>query len=611
MKPSILFLLNIFMVVQAWDANLLQKLIIQESVKVVDVLFCDNIRDDILPLLKKSSSTMTSSFELHNIDGNDFDLFSFNNCDDMTVIADLKCPNMSSVLNQASDLKFFNSSRKWIFIGDEDLNGSLSFMETLDINVDSKITLIQISEGVFEIYKVGSPALRRSGILEVKLVAMYSNSVLKYEKSEIGFVKKDLQGIQLVVAIAIEKTPKHAIFLNYIRGKGFGHRDAFSRLSFQFVMLLSELYNFKISVRKAITWGYPVPGKPGIFDGVVGMLQRHECDFGAVGISYLPIRHSILDSGLSVQKFRQYMIFRHPRTSTGMKNVFLSPLSNVVWMCLASILVLMVFCLYIFHFYEKTIDSLPLSLSIVTVIGIFASQGVTKTFKGLHARIALLFSLIMSIICLQFYSASIVSSLLLPTPRTITTMRNLAMSNLKVIMEDIPTSNASFRVSIDENAIFLYNTKIKQFDRLFSIEEGVTLVKKGNYAFYTYVDFAYDFMRNTFTFDELDDLQEIPFYPLDHRSMLYMAVEKHSPFKELIRVGNQKFAETGLRSYVTEKFTSKPPVGNLKNQMFKNAVVDLHAFSSILYMLVTGMILSFMILFFEVLAKKIENFKNK
>lgn len=374
-------------------------------------------------------------------------------------------------------------------------------------------------------------------------------------------------------------------------------------------MLLSELYNFKIQVKKSITWGYPVHNQPGKWDGVVGMLQRHESDFGAVALTYMPGRHPIIDSGLSVQKFRQYIIFRHPRTTTGMKNVFLSPLSDMVWIFLCLLLILTTICLYIFYLYEMTIESSPFILSIITVIGIFANQGVTGVFKSIQARIALLVSLLMSIICTQFYSASIVSSLLLPAPRTIKTLKDLAMSNdMDVIMEDIPTSRAAFRVSIDEDAILLYQKKISKCDQLFSIEEGVALVKRGNYAFFTYVDYAYDFMRRTFTYDELDDLQEVPFYPLDHRSMLYMAVEKYSPFKELIRVGNQKFAETGLRSYVTKKFTSKPPVGNLNNQKFRNAVVDLKAFSTILYMLAVGMLTSIFILVCEILIKKLNFF---
>lgn len=381
-------------------------------------------------------------------------------------------------------------------------------------------------------------------------------------------------------------------------------------------MLLSELYNFKIHVKKSITWGYPVNNQPGKWDGVVGMLQRHECDFGAVALQYIPGRHPIIDSGLSVQKFRQYIIFRHPRTTTGMKNVFLSPLSDMVWIFLCLLLILTTICFFIIYLYEmaryKTIEPSPFTLSIITVIGIFANQGVTGVFKSIQARIALLVSLLMSIICTQFYSASIVSSLIMPAPHTIKTMKDLAMTNnMDVIMEDIPTSRAAFRVSIDENAILLFQKKISKCDQLFSIEEGVALVKRGNYAFFTYVDYAYDFMRKTFTYDELDDLQEVPFYPLDHRSMLYMAVEKYSPFKELIRVGNQKFAETGLRSYLTKKFSSKPPVGNLNNQKFRNAVVDLRAFSTILYMLAVGMLTSIFIFVCEILIKKIELYTIK
>lgn len=379
-------------------------------------------------------------------------------------------------------------------------------------------------------------------------------------------------------------------------------------------MLLSDLYNFKIHIKKAITWGYPVRNKPGEWDGVVGMLQRHEADFGAVALTYLPGRQPIMDSGLSVQKFRQYLIFRHPHTTKGMKNVFVTPLQTKVWIVLFSILLLTTIFLYVTYLHDikerKLIDNSPFISSMITVVAIISNQGIIGNFNSMQARIILLFSLILSIVCLQFYSASIVSSLLTPAPRTITTMKDLAESDLEVIMEDIPTSKAAFRVTIDENAILLRETKIVKHNELYSIEEGVALVKKGNYAFYTYVDYAYDFMKNTFTHSELDDLQEITFYPPDHRSMLYMAIEKHSPFKELIRVGNQKFIETGIKSYVTSKFTSKTPRGNLNSQMFKNAVVDIQSFSSLLYMLCIGMIFSFVIFIFEIFAGIIKRYRT-
>lgn len=38
-------MLSILTAIQAWNGNLLQKLLTQESVKAVNVLYCDEIRD--------------------------------------------------------------------------------------------------------------------------------------------------------------------------------------------------------------------------------------------------------------------------------------------------------------------------------------------------------------------------------------------------------------------------------------------------------------------------------------------------------------------------------------------------------------------------------------
>lgn len=149
---------------------------------------------------------MTSTIQLHNIDG-PTEFFSFKYCDDMIVVMDLDCTNSPLVLHTASELNYFNGTRKWLFIGNEDLNVSISLMKTTNINIDSKIFLLRPNENDFELYKITSPSLRRSNILKVDLIAKYSmmEGVLTYEDSydKDKFKRKDLEGIRLKVAIAV------------------------------------------------------------------------------------------------------------------------------------------------------------------------------------------------------------------------------------------------------------------------------------------------------------------------------------------------------------------------------------------------------------------------
>lgn len=65
----------------------------------------------------------------------------------------------------------------------------------------------------------------------------------------------------------------------------------------------------------------------------------------------------------------------------------------------------------------------------------------------LSRRCIILSSLILSVLIYQFYSASIVGSLLMEKPKTIKTLRDLIDSPLQIGLEDIGYTRDYFRVS--------------------------------------------------------------------------------------------------------------------------------------------------------------------
>lgn len=112
----------------------------------------------------------------------------------MHVLLDLNCPHTSNLLNRASDLHYFNSSRCWILLGN-DLNTSLKLLDGKDINMDSNIKLLILDETrqkLYNIYDIQSPSLLRNGSLIVKALE-------KSQDANDSSIEYNLYGTQLIV----------------------------------------------------------------------------------------------------------------------------------------------------------------------------------------------------------------------------------------------------------------------------------------------------------------------------------------------------------------------------------------------------------------------------
>lgn len=137
--------------------------------------------------------------------------------------------------------------------------------------------------------------------------------------------------------------------------------------------------------------------------------------------------------------FRGKLVFRHPENA-GVRNIFLQPFSTTIWLLLFAIVMFSSLLLYLTYVHLKRNFSkhdFIYSESILTLVGVMASQGFTETFNKISTRLVLLFAVLFSLLIFQFYSSFIVASLLTPTPKTIKTLRNFIDSKLKVGIEDV------------------------------------------------------------------------------------------------------------------------------------------------------------------------------
>lgn len=340
------------------------------------------------------------------------------------------------------------------------------------------------------------------------------------------------------------------------------------------------MYNFRLHLIRTTSLGYLMADKK-TFNGEMGILQRHEADIGTGPLFFFPMRMEIIDSSLPICRYRQFFVFRHPK-QLDTENVFMKPLEAEVWWCIFGVgaITISILC-----FLSTTNQPL------LTVIASLSQQGANFTASGSSKLKGVLFiSFIAGFIYFQFYSATILSSLLSSPPKTINNLDKLLKSNIKIMLYNTPASRKVFLLVNNQEAIDTIKVKTTEASYI-ALDEGIKLIRSGGYAFFFYVDYGYLTIQKTFPTKVIDELQEIHVLPQTPISDLVLPIQKYSPFKEAFRVGVQTLRETGLNSYWTQYWFSKLPVGSLDD--FDTVAVDVVRISTVFYMLGAGHIISF------------------
>lgn len=123
---------------------------------------CDESVDALEPL--KQPQKLDQTLEVYNLEKattaeelNQFKSFH------RKVVLDLDCLGGGKVLQRASDLWAVNESMHFFLLG-SDYNATIEFVNTQDVQINSKINLIisRESTGEFDIYEVHSPGRYRT-----------------------------------------------------------------------------------------------------------------------------------------------------------------------------------------------------------------------------------------------------------------------------------------------------------------------------------------------------------------------------------------------------------------------------------------------------------------
>ncbi|XP_039230266.1 uncharacterized protein LOC6533058 [Drosophila yakuba] len=286
--------------------------------------------------------------------------------------------------------------------------------------------------------------------------------------------------------------------------------------------------------------------------------------------------------------------------------------------------------------------------SVLFFVGIICQQGLGFSTSFVSGRCIVITSLLFSFCIYQFYSASIVGTLLMEKPKTIKTLSDLVHSSLKVGMEDILYNRDYFLHTKDPVSMELYAKKITSLpttkeneadedepvdpnpasadsaksyrdivhshetgahakdnaaSNWLDPETGLLRVKHERFAFHVDVAAAYKIIAETFSEQDICDLTEVSMFPPQKTVSI---MQKNSPMRKVISYGLRRVTETGILTYHFNVWHSrKPPC--VKKIETSDLHVDMDTVSSALLILLFSYGITLMILAIEILYSKWHN----
>uniref|UniRef100_A0A6E8VKP5 Ionotropic receptor 75a N-terminal domain-containing protein n=1 Tax=Anopheles coluzzii TaxID=1518534 RepID=A0A6E8VKP5_ANOCL len=258
------------------------------------------------------------------------------------------------------------------------------------------------------------------------------------------------------------------------------------------------------------------------------------------------------------------------------------------------------------------------SKSILLFLGGVCQQGLSEIPHLSSGRCTSFFILLFGYLMYQYYSASIVGTLLMEQPKSIKTLRNLIDSRLTLGIEDIPYSRDYFVVSrtTDADSLELHRTRIEYYEpktgrnesNFLAAADGLQLVREGGYAFHVAISAAYRIIRLTFSEREICELSEIDMFPVWSQWMVAI-VQKNSPYRDVITYGLRRLNEAGLMQRQRHVWQEAKPKC-VRQIAPTDLIVGLDAVVSAFVLLCGGICLSVCVLFVEILCHRIERHRH-
>nr|QNH68025.1 ionotropic receptor 1 [Apriona germarii] len=404
--------------------------------------------------------------------------------------------------------------------------------------------------------------------------------------SDYGFEKNtarrrgNLKGTKLNTCLVI--TNKDT--LNHLTDKKDKHIDSITKVNYVLVEHLKDVVNATLNYTVQSTWGYK--NERSSWSGMMGELVRNEVDIGGTPLFFTIDRVDIIDYIAMTTPTRSKFIFRQP-TLSYVTNIYTLPFDDYVWLSSIFLVVVVGFFLYITIKWEwkkakyEKIDEEPYpelrdSVADVAILslGAVCQQGAAAIPFSVPGRITTIMLFISLMFLYTSYSACIVA-LLQSSSNSIQTLEDLLKSRLQIGVDDTVFSRFYFTNETEPIRRALYLQKVAppgKKNNFMSIEEGVRKLKEGLFAFHMETGPGYKIIAEVFREEEKCGLQEIQFLQVTDP---WLAIQKNSSYKELLKIGLRKIQETGLQSREVGLIYTKKPICTSRGSSFVSVgIVD-------------------------------------
>ncbi|KYN19932.1 putative glutamate receptor [Trachymyrmex cornetzi] len=501
---------------------------------------------------------------IHNFD-DDLKEKIYNNLEHQNLyVLDLNCDNAIKILRQAHSKKMFIAPMKWLLLQDRRMiidNANITFtydnlevFEDLAVYPDSDVVFARRFDGDFlQLTSVYRPSPQRAVIWENRGNWTIKNGLQMSTYDVASARRRNLQQSHFKSCLVMTNPDT----INHLTDFKYNMIDPITKVNYIWILHLVNRMNATISFNVSNNWGH---NNNGSWDGMIGMLQRHEIDIGGTSVYILANRMHMLEHIQLYTHSGLCFVFRQPLLST-VKNIFTLPFQRNVWIATGIFLVLVFCLLYISMKWEHYRGTLKQSAAywnqsniskptiidnLLVILGAFAQQGYSYEPYRIPSRIITLMLLLASLSLYAAYTANIVA-LLQTSTDSIKTLSDLLHSPLNLGVQEIIINRNYFKSFQDPIRKAIVEQKVEpkgHKPNWMSLEEGVRRVRNEPFAFHGIRSPIYQIMQRTYQEKEKCGLTEIDYLNQIH---LVIPIAKKSPYLEIIKNGALKLREYGLK----------------------------------------------------------------
>ncbi|KAF5279527.1 hypothetical protein FQR65_LT03349 [Abscondita terminalis] len=560
------------------NLNLMEGIIsilVQKNVKHAYLCTCMNISDKIGISRLFSQNYIRHSFTIN---------LESSNLNNLAYVIDISCTNSTNLLEKSKELNRFQSNYKWILF---DSQGTIlrdstfidKALNNVQFRIDSDVSILVTDRNttkilIYDVYSVEKNGYKKLEMVEMGFWTLSTKLNVTYQKSKY-VQRKNLTGTFLKIGTVRTQTSNDNLDSEY-RNRAKKDSDNLNKLNYMLFLHLQEIHNFTYNMSVANMWAGNEIG--GVDDGLGKLLYEKKVDIGATSASIRSDRIKFYDFVFPTYPFkykleryktffivffcRTCFIFRTPRSSGQINNEFLKPFVYSLWyLILATTVVFCVFLKFLFFVEHKIFgvnEENSWHTAWIMTVGVLCQQGASFVPKPTSGRCTLLSMLLMSLLLYNYYTSSIVSSLLSSSSTPIKTIRELTESQLTVGLEDTPYTRVWFKIQNDTDLNTFYNKKvlINNIPSYVPVNEGLNRVKSGSYAYHTEANTGYTTISTTFEPYQICELGEVNLLP---PQILWLFSQKNSEYTKIVQVGYNKMLQSGIMSRQKSIWVTKKP----------------------------------------------------